>query len=153
MPKKKIDDSKINCPEYNALLDGIEAAKEQVTKAGKTAVAALFKAFFAEYPTVTAVGWDQYAPHFNDGDACEFSVHEAYVTTEKGVDFANVRGLYDEGTDGFKDSYSLKDGPVKEGLQRLWRSMDDDIFEVAFGSDAMVIATPEGFHINECDHD
>lgn len=29
----------------------------------------------------------------------------------------------------------------------------DDIFEVAFGDHAMVIATPTGFHVSEYSHD
>ena len=67
------DPNKLDCPEYDALLDGVTAAKEQVKKAGATAVAALFKVFFAEYPEVKAVGWKQFTPHFNDGEPCEFS--------------------------------------------------------------------------------
>ena len=153
MGKKKDDDSKIQCPEYDGLLSGIEAARAEVAAKGKAAVGALFKAFFAQYPAVTAVGWTQYTPHFNDGDACEFGLHGFYATTKAGVDFAEVSSLYDdEDPHGFADSYSLK-GATKEALAQLERSADSDIFETAFGDHAMVIATPAGFHVNEYSHD
>lgn len=144
----------IKCDEYDRLVVGIEAAKEQVKVAGKTAVASLFKAFFEEYPQVKAVGWKQYTPHFNDGDPCTFSVHEPYLTTKDG-DFSEVSSFYeddDESGYGFKDEYSLK-GPLKTALGRIGASMDSDIFESAFGDHVLVIATPAGFHVNEYNHD
>jgi hypothetical protein len=148
----KKNETPIECPEYDGLLAGIEAAKEQVKKAGATAVGALFKKFFEEYPTVTAIGWLQYTPYFNDGESCEFSVREPYLTTKKDLDFESVSSLDDEEETGFLDSYSLK-GQGKEALFRLARSMNDDIFETAFGDHVMVIATPAGFHVSEYDHD
>jgi hypothetical protein len=149
----KKNEDKIACPEYDALLDGLTAARAKVAEQGKVAVAALFKAFFAEHPKVTAIGWTQYTPHFNDGDACEFSLHDFYASTTPGVDFAEVSDLYDEDGPGkFLDSYSLK-GQTKEAVSQLARSADEDIFEIAFGDHVMVIATPAGFHVSEYSHD
>jgi hypothetical protein len=150
--KKKTET--IECPEYDALVAGMEAAKAKVKEAGAAAVGALFKQFFAEYPSVTAIGWTQYTPHFNDGEPCEFSVHDFYATTKEGVDFEAVSSLYDdEDEHGFADSYSIKDKGIKAAVARLERSKDDDLFESAFGDHAMVIATPRGFHVSEYSHD
>ena len=118
----------IECPEYNVLVEGMEVARAKVREVGKAAVGALFKAFFAQYPEVTAVGWTQYTPHFNDGDPCVFRVHEFYATTKTDMDFARVSRLYDD-------------------------EEDKDLFQVAFGDHVMVIATPAGFHVNEYSHD
>lgn len=144
---------KIACPEYDALLDGLEQARAKVKEQGKAAVGALFKAFFAEHPKVTAICWTQYTPYFNDGEPCEFSVGELHLAT-KAADWPNVSSLYDdEGEEGalFKDSYSLK-GANKSALARLAASVDEDILETAFGDHVMVIATPEGFHVSEYSH-
>lgn len=146
MPKSK---ETIVCAEYDTLVAGIEEARQRVKDAGAAAVGALFKVFFAEYPDVKAVGWTQYTPHFNDGDACVFGVGELCLST-KDVDFSEVTDMYDEEESGFQDSYSVK-GPLKNALGRL--SLDPDILEAAFGDHALVIATPAGFHVSEYSHD
>jgi hypothetical protein len=82
-------------------------AKDQGEAAVKELVAPLF-----EFP-VEAVRWTQYTPYFNDGDPCEFGVHEPYV---------KITGLDDEGDygDGFIDSWSLtyRLAPFPEGGYR-----------------------------------
>lgn len=148
---------KIECREYDELVEGIEEAKKRVQESGKKAAAALFKRFFEEHPNVKALGWTQYTPYFNDGEACEFSVRDFYACTKDGVDFAEVSSLYDDDDDDsvFRSSWSLRDSDKKTAaaLDRMGRSASDDVFEAAFGDHVMVIATPEGFHINEYEHD
>jgi hypothetical protein len=141
----------IECAEYDSLVNGIEAAKAKVAEAGKAAVGALFKSFFAEYPSVKAVGWTQYTPYFNDGEACNFGLRELYLSTKE-ADFSEVASLYDEEEYGFKDSCSLK-GSLGKALRRLEASMNSEVFEAAFGDHVLVVATPEGFHVGEYSHD
>jgi len=31
---------------------------------------------FIEHPTIQTISWTQYTPYFNDGEPCEFSVHD-----------------------------------------------------------------------------
>lgn len=146
----------IECMEYDELVNGIEQARKRVQEAGKKAAAALFKRFFEEYPHVKALGWTQYTPYFNDGDACVFSVRDFYACTKDGVDFAEVSSLYDDDDNSvFRSSWSLSDSDKKTAaaLDRMGRSASDEVFEAAFGDHVMVIATPEGFHINEYEHD
>lgn len=47
---------------------------------------------------VEAIRWTQYTPYFNDGEACEFSVHEPYIRFVDGDEEAGER------EDGFVDS-------------------------------------------------
>jgi hypothetical protein len=144
------------CEEYDVLVKGIEDAKSRVRVAGKSAVAALFRKFFAEHPSIRAIGWTQYTPHFNDGGACEFGLREFYASTKDGVDYAEVSSLYDDDDeDLFQDSYSLEGSDKRTAavLDALGRSADEDVFKAAFGDHVMVIATPEGFHVNEYSHD
>ncbi len=39
-----------------------------------------------EHPKVVDFGWVQYTPYFNDGDTCEFGVHEPWLRTIDDVD-------------------------------------------------------------------
>lgn len=158
---KKTEDKGTGCAEYDTLTEQMEKAREKIADMGKDAVKALFKRFFAEHPKCTAIGWEQYTPHFNDGDACEFSVRDFYYTTKKGVDFKEVSSLYEEDEEdsdgaGFRDIDSdakRGEGAIKEAVSRLRRAVNENIFETAFGDHVMVIATPKGFHVNETSHD
>lgn len=138
-------------PEYAALLEHVEKAKREVEEKAKSAVGALFKAFFAAHPNVGALKWTQYTPHFNDGEACEFRVNN---------DFDVLLGKYvsdddddDDDANEFIESYSVNDGPTKEAIRSLERAVNEDVFLSAFGDHAKVIATPEGFHVTEYNHD
>jgi hypothetical protein len=150
-------EKKINAPEYTALVKKMEAARAEVKEAGKRAVKALFAAFFEGHPDVTAIGWTQYTPHFNDGEACEFSLYEFYISTATGVKWKDVAHLYSDGEEGkppiFTDEYDTKDKKLKAARALVERSADEDIFEAAFGDHVMVIATPKGFHVSEYSHD
>lgn len=146
-------DDKFECREYDDLVQGIEDAKAQVKVAGKKAAASLFRKFFEEFPDVKAIGWTQYTPYFNDGEACEFGVHDFYASTKEDVNYTEVSSLDDE-DEVFQDAWSLRESDKKTAaaLERLGRSVSEEVFEAAFGDHVMVIATPEGFHINEYDH-
>jgi hypothetical protein len=156
------NESKIESAEYNALLASVEALAVQVTKEAKSAAMALFRQFFAEYPAAKAIGWTQDTPTFNDGDPCEFSRGELHVSVLD-VDFAEVTSLdfaaeddeddescSDECEPVFVEAYRVEDGPLKEGLRRLGRSVDATIFDAAFGTDdATIIVTPDGIHTHD----
>lgn len=45
----------------------------------------MLDAVFAADPDVTALGWRQYTPYFNDGDACYFGIHSEDIVA-KGAD-------------------------------------------------------------------
>lgn len=127
------------------------------------------KEFFEKNPGVTAVVWSQYTPYFNDGDTCEFSVNEPYFTNAKNLDDLTRWGEY-EGEDenewsesswGFKYQ-SEKKGTKFEGIDpasidkfsSLIQSRDmESVMEAMFGDHVKVVATREGFDVDDCDHD
>lgn len=61
--------------EFNAI-----QAKFQAEVQDKLKVA--FKEFFESYPEFQTIEWVQYSPYFNDGEECEFSVHEFGYTAD-----------------------------------------------------------------------
>lgn len=60
------------------LRNEMTAAKRAFAERGKALLHQTFKDFFAANPEVTSVVWQQYTPWFNDGETCEFGVHEPH---------------------------------------------------------------------------
>lgn len=57
-------------------LDYYQKAQAELQEKAKTKLHEVFSCFWELNPGLGTVSWDQYAPYFNDGDACTFSVHE-----------------------------------------------------------------------------
>lgn len=49
---------------------------------------------FDAHPIVNEIFWTQYTPYFNDGEACEFSVNEAYFILEGDEDADDYEGTH-----------------------------------------------------------
>lgn len=60
----------------------IEELRKQSIEISKTVFHTAVSNFFNAYPEVAAIRWRQYTPHFNDGDTCEFGVHELEFYSE-----------------------------------------------------------------------
>lgn len=74
----------------------MEQMKKEMTEKIKSLMAPAFKEFFDRHPTVKYVSWTQYTPYFNDGEPCEFGVHEKSISIrEDAKDFSE----YDEDED------------------------------------------------------
>lgn len=56
--------------------------KKKLSEELKGELHSTFVELFRAYPKLKSYSWDQYAPHFNDGDACVFSVYNARITLE-----------------------------------------------------------------------
>lgn len=67
--------------EVNKVLTDYEEMMNKVQATLQEKMKDIFTAFFNTHPNVKTVHWTQYAPHFNDGEECIFSVHEPYFTT------------------------------------------------------------------------
>lgn len=108
-------------------------------------------------PEVEAIRWRQYTPYFNDGDPCEFSVHDIEVKLIGGDPEA---GDYE---DGYVDAWSLKyyaeksDEELPMGLldaMKKWQSAHiESVVRKNFGDHATVTADAEGFSVEFYDHD
>lgn len=77
----------------------------------------IFSGLFVKYPDLLGVRWTQYTPHFNDGDACEFGVHELCIK-HKGV-----KGDCDEDDDDFGWTWDL---PSDYAFDRKWLKEEYD---------------------------
>ena len=152
--------------------------RTEMKEKGAELIKADFAEFFAANPKVTAIAWTQYAPYFNDGDACTFSVHEFQYTTAPESEVDNVFDELDWGEPG-DSSGAFVSGPAYESydyetktfvyrtdvdpeevavgknLAQLERDIvEDDLFETIFGSDCSVMVRRDGsVKIGEFSHD
>ena len=89
------------------LINDYEAARAEFKTKAQSAMKASFKEVFDLFPEITTIRWTQYTPYFNDGDTCEFSVHEPVVTNLTGEDLDDVTayGEYDGPRDDVYTGY------------------------------------------------
>jgi hypothetical protein len=162
--------------------DQLIADQAELQRKFQTQAQALFKditkEFFAKNPGITGVVWTQYTPYFNDGDTCEFRVHDATFTNAPVDELDAVRwGEYDGDQENVWACENI--GYVLESDRDYYKSTRDMIlaaggvdpdsckmFNKAIGSSEMesvmlamfgdhvkVIATREGFDVDDYEHD
>lgn len=93
---------------FNDLNAQIEAARSQMSDSAKPFIEAAAANLFEACPEIESVYWTQYTPYFNDGDSCEFSVHESHFNL---VD--------DTLTDSFEGSYLYTESDLESATARL----------------------------------
>lgn len=137
-----------------------EKAMTQLRADGEKAVKEMLAEFFKKHPNVSGIRWTQYAPHFNDGEACLFSVHEPDILLD-----GSAAGTQDEDPDDDDDGDWLDSWDAKHKLSpdlaadfaKLSETITDDSFEdimqAIFGTDCRVTVTAEQIHISDYDHD
>lgn len=134
-----------------------EELKKEITKKataeGKKEIKAHLDGLFKANPTVKGIRWKQYTPYFNDGDPCEFRVHEVYTSFGE-----ETGGDYD---DGYLSTYSFRDKPELKALHDSIREFEktiqsqgmSDIMETVFGDHVQVTVTPDDVVVEEYSHD
>lgn len=140
----------------------------------------VFKEFWDKNPGVTAIIWTQYTPYFNDGDTCEFGVHEPVFTNAKDDDIENVTSygeyegddksvwafegsikyILDHNAAYYKDTQDkiiASGGYDRESLEGMYGLILEpeleDVFKSMFGDHVRVTATRDGFEVDEYEHD
>lgn len=152
-----------------ALKEKLTAYQAQVQSEAKDLVKGAFGEFFQANPDVSAIHWRQWTPHFNDGDACTFSIHDAsvylgppledtspgkYPADEEDDDATMAGGIWINGFYNRPDD--IPDAAFKQAKDAhdLVFAIGDDLMESTFGDHCYVVATPDGkFEVNECSHD
>lgn len=139
------------------LITQMEALRTEFEETALSLVKAEAKNFFDANPDILAVSWSQYAPFFNDGEACEFSVHEIYACgadpdLEEGEehDFSELH--YGEHP-GVVNSYNAEVHTAAKAFTDLLASIPEEVMRDVFGDDSRVIITRDGIDIEEIDHD
>jgi hypothetical protein len=157
------------------------SAYEDMQKIMKTKIQEMmkeeFSKFFKEVPEVKAIGWVQYTPYFNDGDECTFSKDD-FLASFKDLDDDDLREkIFEAECDSVPEpdantrqstaswairaverynALSNEDKVTSEKFRAFAGSVNgvpNDVWKAAFGDHVMVIATKDGFKIEEYEHD
>ena len=160
--------------------DKLLAEREELNKKFQKKAQELFKEttkeFFEKNPGITAIIWTQYTPFFNDGESCVFGVNEPYFTNADGDDMDDVTsyGEYEGDSEGVwsesdwiftSDSDYCRekrrgmnlDGVDVRSIAKmsalLQSSEMEDVMEAMFGDHVRIVATRDGFDVNDHEHD
>lgn len=147
---------------------------------GEDALRKAFKIFFDENPTVTAFTWTQYTPYFNDGDECVFGVHDMYYSTSvmnKDEWEAHKPESEEEGEEiKWYSAWNKPEVPSAQRVDQLKTAdteradiekvhenfkafsketslLPDELWKMVFGDHIEILATREGFEVEEYNHD
>jgi hypothetical protein len=127
--------------------------------------------FMKEHPEIKALGWTQYTPYFNDGEACVFSMHELYFTTKDlSEDQLSSGGWFEEDEEeGWVSAYSkpgskwIRDNLVKQKISEelyakvhnfynILQGLESEL-QTVLGDHVKVIITERGVETHEFEHD
>lgn len=116
-------------------------------------------------PGVHAVRWEAYTPSWNDGEPCEYTVHDLAIKLTPLEDEDDDRGDYEDGfIDSWSIDYSMERGELIEltddtfkALKKAlkdWESLaKEEVCRQNFGDHAQITATVDGFSVDYYDHD
>jgi len=130
---------------FKKLMDLKASYEKTLSEEGEDALKEAFKDFFQKHPSVETITWTQYTPYFNDGDACYFHVHEFQINEED--DYEDDK---EESED--QETEEVEDTTLWDDLNEL-EAIPEDVYEAVFGDHVRITATPEGFDVEEYDHD
>lgn len=126
--------------QMNSVNKEIEALKKSHIETSKQVFHKAISAFFQKYPEVEALRWNQYTPYFNDGDTCEFSVHDLYFCTKqdlKEIEDGEITldDLYDLNPYAKPDKYVYEYAQKENSLQNYYLKQIEqyEALEVKYG--------------------
>lgn len=128
-------------------------------------------------PGVSGLIWEQYTPYFNDGDPCEFSLHEVRLLIDGYDEEKHGEPEYGTGVSAY-DTFSWRSNApypkhdksnwdevewydfgettgreIRALLQDLNTSGWESVAQENFGDHAQVTATADGFNVEFYEHD
>jgi hypothetical protein len=149
-------------PNYSELNKEIERQLAEARTKIEGVVQSVFADFLQKFPKVYGVGWTQSTPSWNDGESCEFSVHELnlYLTEE----------AYEDG-DSDQDLFQYRSKPSDDELERVeavggeeefkkilahfksvetfFHAIDEDDMQLVFGDGSKVLSTKDGIEVED----
>lgn len=147
---------------FDKLVEEQQALQLKFQTQAQTLFKGITKEFFEKNPQVKAIMWNQYTPYFNDGDECVFSVNDPSYTNAEGEDLEDFTnwGEYDgdntevwawEGWGSAPEGINIK--PLQEFSRIVCSEAMTDVMRAMFGDHVHVVATIDGFSVDEYDHD
>lgn len=155
--------------EIDKVLTDFEEMMNKVQETLRAKMKDVFKTFFDSYPEVKTIHWTQYAPYFNDGEECVFSVNVPYFTRTEHAELEDREHAWGEDDDGIiepriwdsKARRRLVNPDVSADLIRdmdtfakiLQSEANEAVMQAMFGNHVWVKAHRDGFEVDDYDHD
>lgn len=146
----------------NKLIEDFKKQQQEFRKKAQTSLNELFKQTLDAHPEIHFIAWTQYAPYFNDGEECIFSVHPlsaSNCTEPSDVRYGEYEGdeediwVYD-GDYGNYGNVPVSIDATLEELNEVIQSEElSDVLQSAFGNHVQVVVTREGISSDSYDHD
>lgn len=146
---------------FKAAKEIVHKAQLEASKIVKEAFTDLAKVVFAQNPELKGFRWTQYTPYFNDGDSCEFNVHD-FEINHPGDEYNKDRENEEDEDSEYHDWVSWYDAPegytstlrkAYDSVREFFRQFDESDLEEMFGDHVRVKVTPEGVDVDEYSHD
>ncbi len=121
-------------------------------------------------PLIEAIRWNQYTPHFNDGDVCEFGVNGPEIRFCETVqprkeddyndNFMDAGPYGDLDDDFFKKKSDIINHKEMKALEKatkevlnMFEKLQTTDMETAFGNGVQVTVTQSGVEVEDYEHD
>lgn len=105
--------------QYQQLQQQIEKARKEMQDLSRKVVDEAASELFEACPEVHQIHWTQYTPHFNDGDACDFSIHDMHYVLKEDLDeFGEWDEMYDGSTITKSEDVQSAEDDLKEAT--IW---------------------------------
>lgn len=154
-------------PNYTELNNEIDRQLTEARTKIKGVIQSVFADFLQKFPKVYGVGWTQGTPSWNDGESCEFSVHELnlYLTEEAYEDGDSDQDVLE----GYRSRLSedelarIEEIGGDDELQKILahfksvesfiRNIDEDDMQLIFGDGSKILSTKDGIEVEDYDVD
>lgn len=146
-----------------ALGEEVARLRAEMKAAAKDALKEGTKEIFAEYGDVLhSFGWTQWAPSFNDGEPCEFGIHELIMVSKVDVQKAIEEGSReedavndywgDEGSPSFsswRNTVDERHQGALEAAKIIYGVLDEQLARDVFGDSVKVIFSADGVDVED----
>lgn len=150
--------------------------RKEFQEQAQTSFKEVVKELFEKNTGLGLVTWTQYTPYFNDGEACTFSINEAYFSNATDSDdimygdyqgedetiwtshnpVRHMKGDIDwdkETSVKIQATEGLNATSIQEFMDILNSSEMEDIFEAMFDDHVKVTLTRKGIQVDDYSHD
>ncbi len=150
-------------PNYSELNKEIERQLTEARNKIEGVIQSVFADFLQKFPKVYGIGWTQGTPAWNDGESCEFAVHELnlYLTEEAYEDGDSDQDVFG----GYRSKPSedelarIEDVGGEEEFRKIlahfksvedfFRSIDEDDMQLIFGDGSKILSTKDGIEVED----
>lgn len=154
----------------NASATKIQQMKEEVQNLAQEEFKKSMREIFILIPSLKAIAWTQYSPHFNDGDECVFGVNSvaalSFIPSRTAYDYEELLQEMDEDDEGIpENAYAISDyssfnenalnknelAAIKNVLNFI--ETNEELMQDLYGNHVEVIFSQDDLQVNDYDHD